>query len=141
MSDDTLRAAGEVIAARLAILASAAADPANADFAEIRLMSAEKIEALTASGAVLADRMAAEGDRFGESIMDETRLGLDVARRMSTAGSPGEALAVHAQWAVGWWGRASARALLLNAAALEAQQAAFEPIRRAALDNAERLKP
>lgn len=141
MSDDTLRAAGEVIAARLAILASAAADPTNADFAEIRLMSAEKIEALAASGAVLADRMATEGGRLQESIMDEATAGMDAARRMSAAGSPGEALAVQAEWAAGWWSRTSARALLLNAAALEAQQAAFEPIRQAALNNATRLKP
>lgn len=141
MSDEALRAAGDVIAARLAILARAAANPAAADLAEIRLMGAEKIEAVAASGAVLAERVAAEGERLGRSMIDEASVGLEAARRMAGATNAAEALAVQAEWAAGWWGRASARALMLNTAALEAQQAAFEPIKQAALDNAARLKP
>ena len=51
---EMMQAAGDVINARLEIMAAGMADPRKADLTEMSLMSTEKVEALSASASAMA---------------------------------------------------------------------------------------
>ena len=68
---EMLRAASDVIAARLNIMAEGLADPMRADVREMSLMGTEKIEALSESAAAVAGNLGDLTARMSKSAMDE----------------------------------------------------------------------
>lgn len=137
---EMMRAASEVIAARMAILADGLADPMKADIREMSLMGTEKLEALGASATALAGAMGDLTARASASAMEEMGHATRAASAIVGARTPQAALSAQMSWAMGWWSRASSQALSVNAELLKAQAEAMKPIQAAATANARRLK-
>jgi len=137
---EMLQAAGDVIAARLEIMAAGMADPRKADLKEISLMSSEKVEALTASAASVTRNFGDLGGRMAKAAMAEAGLASRAASAMTTAGSPAALASLSYTYAVGWWGRATGQMLTLNTELLKAHADALKPIHSTAVANAKRLK-
>jgi len=137
---EMLQAAGDVINARLEIMAAGMADPRKADLKEMSLMSSEKVEALTASASAMAKTFGDIGERLGADALTEAGMASRAATAMATATGPAAVLRTQYSYAVGWWSRAAAQMLTLNSALLKGQAEAMRPIHRTAVDNAKRLK-
>ena len=137
---EMLRAASDVIAARLTIMAEGLANPMKADMAEMSLMSSEKVEAMTASAGALAGNLGDLAARVSKSAMDEVAHAQRAASQIAGAASPQAAATAHYTYAVAWWGRAAGQMLTLNTELLKAQADALRPIHSAAVANAKRLK-
>lgn len=135
-----MQAAGDVIAARLDILAAGMADPLKADISEISLMGAEKLEASAASAASLTQSLGRIGEGLSRTAADELQHAGKAASAMGAASSPAAFAAAQADWVFGFWGRAAAQTLNLNAELLKAQAEALKPIHDTAVANAKRLK-
>ena len=135
-----MQAAGDVIAARLDILAAGMADPLKADISEISLMGAEKLEASAASAASLTQSLGRIGEGLSRTAADELQHAGKAASAMGTASTPAAFAAAQADWVFGFWGRAAAQTLSLNAELLKAQAEALKPIHDTAVANAKRLK-
>lgn len=137
---EMMRAASDVIAARMAILAEGFANPMKADVREISLMGTEKMEAMSASAAAVASTLGELAARSSKSAMDEMGHAARAASAMATAKTPPGAASAQMAWAMGWWSRASTQMLSLNTELLKAQAEALKPIHAAATANARRLK-
>ena len=137
---EMMKAASDVINARLEIMAAGMADPRKVDLTEMSLMSTEKVEALSASASAVAKTFGDIGGRLGSGVMTEAGLASRAAAAMATAASPAAALQTQYSYTVGWWSRAAAQMLTLNTALLKGQADAMRPIHRTAVDNAKRLK-
>lgn len=137
---EMMQAAGDVINARLEILAAGLSDPRKVDLTELSLMSSEKVEALSASASAMARTFGDIGGRLGSGVMTEAGLASRAATAIASAPTPAAALQTQYDYAVGWWGRAAGQMLSLNTALLKGQAAAMRPIHRTAVDNARRLK-
>ena len=137
---EMMKAAGDVISARMEILAKGMADPRQTDFKEISLMSSEKVEALSESAASLTRNLGALGDRLSQSAAEEIALVGKAAGAMSAASTPQAFAAVQYDYALGWWSRATGQMLSLNTEMLKAQAQALKPIHDTAVANAKRLK-
>lgn len=137
---ETLRAAGDVIAARLEIMAAGLVDPRKADLRELSLMGSEKVEALSASAAAVARNFGDLGGRMAKAAVTEAGLASRAASAMTTAAGPAALAALQYDYAVGWWGRAAGQMLTLNSELMKAQADALAPIHRTAVANARRLK-
>jgi len=137
---EMMQAAGDVINARLEILAAGLSDPRKVDLTELSLMSSEKVEALSASASAMAKTFGDIGGRLGSGVMTEAGLASRAATAIASAPTPAAALQTQYDYAVGWWGRAAGQMLSLNTALLKGQAAAMRPIHRTAVDNAKRLK-
>lgn len=137
---EMLKAAGDVITARMEILAAGMADPRKTDLAEMSLMSSEKVEALSRSAAAMSRTMGDIGGRMGSNAMTEAGLASQAAAAVAGASTPAAAMQAQYTYAVGWWGRAANQMLTLNSALLKGQADAMRPIARTALANAKRLK-
>lgn len=137
---EMMRAASDVIAARLNIMAEGLANPMKADMTEMSLMSTEKVEALTASAAAVAANFGDLSARLSKSAMDEVGHAQRVVTAMSSATTPAGAASAQFNYAMGWWGRAAGQMLTLNTEILKAQADALRPIHKTAVANAKRLK-
>lgn len=137
---EMMKAAGDVIAARLEILAAGMADPRKTDLKEISLMSSEKVEALSESAATLTRNFGALGDRLSHAAADEMALAGKAAGAMATAASPQAFATAQYDYALGWWSRAAGQMLTLNTEMLKAQAEALKPIHDTAVANSKRLK-
>ena len=137
---EMIKAAGDVIAARLEILAAGVADPRKTDLKEIALMSSEKSEAMAESAASLTRNLGALSERLSHTAADEMARAGKAASAMATSASPQAFAAVQYDYALGWWSRAAAQMLTLNTEMLKAQSEALKPIHRTAVANAARLK-
>jgi hypothetical protein len=137
---EMMRAASEVIAARMTILADGLADPMKADIREMSLMGTEKLEAMGASATALAGVMGDLTARTSASAMEEMGHATRAASAMASARTPQAVLSAQMSWAMGWWSRAASQALSVNAELLKAQAEALKPIHAAATANARRLK-
>jgi len=137
---EMLNAAGEVIAARLEIMARGMADPRKADLTEMSLMSSEKVEALSASTAAMGKTFGDIGGRVGAAAMTEAGLASRAATAMASASTPAGAFQAQYSYAVGWWSRAASQMLTLNTELLKGQADAMRPIHATAVANAKRLK-
>ncbi len=137
---EMLHAAGDVINARLEIMAAGLANPLKADLKEISLMSSEKVEALSASASSVAKTFGDIGGRLGSGAMTEAGLASKAATSIATAATPAAAMQAQYSYAVGWWSRAAAQMLTLNSAMLKGQADAMRPIHKTAVANAKRLK-
>lgn len=137
---EMMRAASDVIAARLEIMAAGMADPRKTDFKEMSLMSSEKVEALSASAATLAGNLGDVGGRLSRNAMEEVGYASRAATAMAAAATPASMATVQLNYAVGWWSRAAGQMLTLNTEVLKAQADALKPIHHAAMANAKRLK-
>jgi len=137
---ETMQAAGDVIAARLEIMARGLADPTRADLREMALMSSEKVEALSASAAATAQAIGTIGGRLTTDAAAELNQAGRAAAAMATASTPAAAAAIQFDYAVGWWSRAAGQMLSLNSAVLKAQAEALAPIHKTATANARRLR-
>ncbi|CAN5196749.1 hypothetical protein BH09PSE1_BH09PSE1_19570 [soil metagenome] len=137
---EMMKAAGDVIAARMEILAAGMADPRKTDLKEISLMSSEKVEALSESAASLTRNLGALGDRLSQSAADEMALAGKAAGVMASASTPQAFAAAQYDYALGWWSRAAGQMLTLNSEMLKAQAEALKPVHDTAVANAKRLK-
>lgn len=137
---EMMKAATDVIAARLEIMAAGMANPGKADLVEMSLMSSEKVEAMSASAATLTANLGALGGRLSKAATDEVALASKAASAMSTAASPAAFAAIQYDYALGWWSRAAGQMLTLNTEVLKAQADALKPIHDTAVANAKRLK-
>jgi hypothetical protein len=137
---EMMRAASDVIAARLTIMAEGLANPMKADMREMSLMGTEKMEAMSASATAVAGNLGDLAARVSKSAMDEVAHAQKAATAIAAAGSPQAAAAAHYTYAVAWWGRAAGQMLTLNTELLKAQADALKPIHSAAVANAKRLK-
>lgn len=137
---EMFRAASDVIAARLNILAQGIADPRRADVREISLMGAEKMEAMTDSAVAVGGALGDLAARASRSALDEIGHAQKAAARIAAADTPGAAAAAQFDYALAWWGRAAGQMLTFNTEVLKAQSDALRPIHSAAVANAKRLK-
>lgn len=137
---EMIRAASDVIAARLNILAEGLANPMKADMREMSLMGTEKMEAMTDSAVAVGGAMGDLAARASRSALDEIGHAQKAAARIASAATPGAAAAAQFDYAVAWWGRAAGQMLTLNTELLKAQSDALKPIHSAAVANAKRLK-
>jgi hypothetical protein len=137
---EMMRAASDVIAARLNIMAEGLANPMKADMAEMHLMSTEKAEAFSESAATVAGNLGDLAARLSKSAMDEMGHAQRAAAAVAAAASPAGAATAQYNYAVGWWGRAAGQMLTLNTELLKAQADALRPIHSAAVANAKRLR-
>ena len=137
---EMMQAAGDVINARLEIMAAGMVDPRKADLKEISLMSSEKVEAVSASASAVAKTFGDIGGRLGSGLMTEAGYASKAATSIATAATPAAAMQAQYSYAVGWWSRAAAQILTLNSAMLKGQAEAMRPIHRTAVANAKRLK-
>ena len=132
-AQETAQAAHEVVAARLALARSGRLNPEEA-----ALMGMEKLQAMGQGAADAGRILSAAGDRVARDATQEAKLAVDAFSRASA--DPAGAMAVQTAWLMGGWMRAADAATAWSAALLEAQAAALEPVRRAAVANAKRLK-
>ncbi|MDI1325336.1 MAG: phasin family protein [Brevundimonas sp.] len=137
---EMLQAAGDVINARMGIMAAGMADPRKIDLKEMSLMSTEKVEALSASASALAKTFGDIGGRVGSSALTEAGHASKAATSIASASTPAAAMQAQYSYAVGWWSRAAAQMLTLNSALLRGQADALRPIHSTAVANAKRLK-
>ena len=137
---EMLSAAGDVIAARMKIMADGMTDPAKVDLKEMSLMTTEKVEALSASASAIAKTFGDIGGRVGSSAMTEAGLAMQAATAIASAATPAGALQAQYSYAVGWWTRAAGQMLTLNSELLKGQTDALRPIHKTAVANAKRLK-
>lgn len=137
---EMLNAAGEVVAARLNIMAAGLADPSKADLKEMALMGAEKVEALSASAAAVAQTFGQIGGRLGSGLVTEIGLASRAAADVAAAKTPTAAAEAQYGYAMGWWSRALSQAMTFNTEMLKVQTEALRPIHKAAVANARRLK-
>lgn len=137
---EMMKAAGDVINARLEIMATGLVDPRKADLKEMSLMSTEKVEALSASASAMAKTFGDIGGRLGSGVMTEAGHASRAATSIATASTPAAAIQAQYSYAVGWWSRAAAQMLTMNTALLKGQADAMRPIHKTAVDNAKRLK-
>lgn len=137
---EMLQAAGDVINARLGIMAAGLADPRKVDLKEMSLMSTEKVEALSASASAMARTFGDIGGRVGSSALTEAGLASKAAASIASASTPAAAIQAQYNYAVGWFGRAATQMLTLNSELLKGQADAMRPIHRTAVANAKRLK-
>ena len=137
---EMMRAASDVLAARLSIMAEGMANPMKADMAEMSLMSTEMVEAMSASAAAVAGNLGDLAARMSKSAMDEMSHAQRAATAMTSAATPAGAATAQFNYAVGWWGRAAGQMLTLNTELLKAQADALKPIHSVAVANAKRLK-
>ncbi|MDI6624152.1 MAG: phasin [Brevundimonas sp.] len=137
---EMLQAAGDVINARLEIMAAGLADPRKIDLTEMSLMSTEKVEALSASASAMAKTFGDIGGRLGSGVMTEAGLASKAVSAMAAAGTPAAAMQAQYSYAVGWWSRAASQMLTLNSELLKGQAEALRPIHATAVANAKRLK-
>lgn len=137
---EMLQAAGDVINARLEIMAAGLADPRKADLVELSLMTSEKTEALAASAAALTRTFGDIGGRVGAGLMTEAGLASRAVAAMASATSPAALVQAQYSYAVGWWSRAAGQMLTLNSELLKGQSDALRPIHATAVANAKRLK-
>lgn len=137
---EMLQAAGDVINARMEIMAAGLADPRKADLKEMSLMTSEKTEALAASAAALTRTFGDIGGRVGSGLMTEAGLASRAVSAMATAATPAGAMQAQYAYAVGWWSRAASQMLTLNSELLKGHADALRPIHATAVANAKRLK-
>mgnify|MGYP001281185639 FL=1 len=137
---EMMKAAGDVINARLEIMAAGMADPRKVDLKEMSLMGSEKVEALSASASAMAKTLGDIGGRLGSGVMNEAGHASKAATSIASAATPVAAMQAQYDYAVGWWGRAAAQMLTLNSALLKGQADAIRPIHKTAVANAKRLK-
>ncbi|MDY6922991.1 MAG: phasin [Pseudomonadota bacterium] len=137
---EMLQAAGDVIAARMEIMAAGLTDPRKIDLKEMSLMGSEKTEALSASAAALTRTFGDIGGRVGSSLMTEAGLASKAASAIAAAGTPAAAMQAQYSYAVGWWSRATSQMMTLNSELLKGQADALRPIHATAVANARRLK-
>ena len=103
---EMMKAASDVIAARLEILATGLADPRKTDLTEISLMSSEKVEAMSESAATLGRNFGALGERLSHNASEEMRRASKAVSAMAGAASPQAFVAVQYDYALAWWSRA-----------------------------------
>jgi hypothetical protein len=137
---EMMKAAGDVINARLEIMAAGMADPRKLDLTEMSLMGSEKVEALSASASAMAKTFGDIGGRVGSGVMTEAGLASKAATSIASAATPAAAMQAQYSYAVGWWSRATTQMLTLNSALLKGQADAMRPIHATAVANAKRLK-
>ncbi len=137
---EMMQAAGDVVAARLNILAAGLADPSKADLKEMALMGSEKVEALSESARAAARTLGEIGGRLGSGVVTEMGLASRAAAAMAAAKTPAAAAEAQFGYALSWWSRALSQAMTLNTEMLKVQAEAIRPIHKAAVANAKRLK-
>ena len=137
---EMLSAAGDVIAARMKIMADGLTDPAKVDLKELSLMTSEKVEALSESATVLGQTFGDIGQRLNANAVTEAGLASRAASAIAGAATPAAAMQAQYSYALGWWSRAAGQMLTLNTELLKGHAEALKPIHRTAVANAKRLK-
>jgi hypothetical protein len=133
--DRMMRAAGEVIAARLALMAEG-----RADLGEITLMSSEKIEAFSLSAASAARGMEALGEQMIRAPLDELDHASRACAEISASATPAQMATAQMAYMTGFWSRAASNWMALNTRLNETREEALRPIHDTAVANARRLR-
>ena len=133
-------AVGDVIARRMEILNDAMANPGKADLRELALMSSEKVEAFSASAAVVTRDAGKLSADLGQAAGEEAALAARALSDMGRSASPLAMATIQADYMMGLWSRAAGRGIALSTAVAGTQAAAWAPIGAAAVANAKRLK-
>ncbi len=138
-SGDLAKAAGGVMAKRLALGVAAAFDPLQADHAEFARMVPEKVQAFTEVGMIMlrqTEQANRQMTRFGqEELARTTRETMAMAR----CTNPAELVLAQTRFALGLFERASAQFVAMSMLMLSGQDAAMAPLRQTVAVNAERL--
>lgn len=133
------QASAQVIAARMALGAAGASDPARADYVELARILPEKMSAGALSAMASAAPFAALWQRSGTFAFSEAMAVSKATMAMATARTMGGLAAAQTAYAQAAFQRATAQSLGFAAAMLRWQQAATAPFLRAAAANARRL--
>jgi hypothetical protein len=133
-------ASGEVIARRMALGATALADPATADHVEFSRMVPEKMAALSAVAAVVQQRSVAVMAEMTRFASREATIALHAAGELALCSTPSALAAAQGRFVVGWFARAASQSLALGSLAMSAGGAMLAPIHRTATGNAKRLR-
>jgi hypothetical protein len=140
MNDRLMRDAGIVIQRRLEIMAEALCDPAAADLTELALMSGEKVAAFTEASGRSAAGAGVLAGRVADAWAVEADMGAKALDQAMNAPDMAQAAVIQAQWAMGWWSRATETAMSLNAETARIQAEVLAPVQTAVSANARRLK-
>lgn len=132
--------AGDVIAARTAIMANAMTDLTGGSQIEMAMMVPEKAEAFSQAGEALikhSGRMINETARYAS---DEVIAVSEAGSAFAACRSPIEWSTIQSEMATNWLNRAVGYFLNISMAAVRSHDAAMAPIRQKASANAERLR-
>jgi hypothetical protein len=128
---DIARAAGQVIAKRVALGIAAAFNPLQADHAEFARIIPEKVEAFSTAGMARRHIIHLASDE----VIATARATIEMTRCVSPA-----ALAeVQSRFACAWFSRTASSWIALGALAMASQAATMAPIRQTVVADAERL--
>jgi hypothetical protein len=137
--NDLAMAAGQIVARRVALGMAAAADPMQADHAEFNRMVPEKMEAFSAAGMILLERSSAVGFEMTRLASDEVMTTANATLDMAGCADPFALAEAQGKFAMAWFDRATTNMVAMSMLALQAHDAAMEPIRDVVAANTERL--
>jgi hypothetical protein len=131
--------AATVIGRRSWLGIEGAADPVNADYAELARLAPEKVEAFSRAGAAVAKQVWEMQRELGVLWLRQAEAGWLLAFHMWQFPLPHHATQLHADFVAGSVDRAASTADSLAGRATRLPDHAIAPIRRAATRNARRL--
>jgi hypothetical protein len=132
-------ASAEVVARRVGLGMQGAADPANADYAELARLVPEKAAAASAAAARLMERSGRLAQQLTTATVNEMVATSRATLRLAACRTPAALAAAQTDLALAWLGRAMAQSIAFATLAMRSQHAAVTPFHRAATANARRL--
>lgn len=137
-TNEMLLSSGSVIQVRTQRIAQAGLTPTDADIAEIQLMSHEKLEAVTESGAAMANQLHTTQFALVNRAVHQWLGGATALVAMVTSVSPAQA-ATHVNAFTDAATRSAATLSQLSSASARIVQRGLKPIHAKATSNARRL--
>jgi O-methyltransferase involved in polyketide biosynthesis len=138
-SNDLARAAGQIIAKRVALGVAAALDPTQADHAEFGRMMPEKLEAFSAAGIIMLQQSNEAGWEITRLASDEVMTTARATLSMASWANPVAMAQAQGQFALSWFNRATTNFFAMSMMAFGAHEAAMAPIRQTIAANTQRL--
>ncbi len=132
-------ASSQVVAARVALGMTGAADPMKADYAELARILPEKAQAASAAGMILMMRSGRVAQQVAAFATAEMTAAASAAVTMAACRSPAALAAAQASYVQGWMGRLMKHSFALGMIGMRGQHATMAPYRQAAAANARRL--
>jgi hypothetical protein len=132
-------AAGQVVAKRMALGATAVIDPLNADHVEFAKIIPEKTMAFSEAGVTWLHWSGEVAERRASFAAREMAYGADAAVAMARCRTPAGVIATQSIFASAWFARALSQSIALGSLVMRSQGAVMAPIHRAATANARRL--
>jgi hypothetical protein len=136
---DIARAAGQVIAKRVALGIAAAFNPLQADHAEFARIIPEKVEAFSTAGMAMLTQSGHARRHIIHLASDEVIATARATIEMTRCVSPAALAEVQSRFACAWFSRTASSWIALGALAMASQAATMAPIRQTVVADAERL--